>query len=260
LSIIGIISLTKTVTDKGSVGTGTVTFSVNADPSYISEQKLTVTGNLTIAFSNWPSSGTYGEVEIQLVNGGSATITWPTINWPIGGGRRRTLQPHGRGHILSSHAARLSGRRLLYPRRKNCYTAAWGQYPDSARRDASVLFWGMFDALTSGNFLGGDYLGAYKWLPFSCTLASPGVLSSPAHSFANADPVVVTSKFGGTLPTTAGSWAGVLTVASATTDTFTAGVNTTSTGDGMVRKIVEQSIPANVTASFSTSTLTLTLA
>lgn len=129
-------------------------------------------------------------------------------------------------------------------------TATWG----------TVIGFGLHDAATAGNLLIFDYLGAFKWLPFTCTSASPGVLTSPAHSFANGDPVVVTAKFGGTLPTTGGSFAGALTVASASTDTFTAGVNTTSTGDGQVRKIVQQSIPANVTASFAPSQLTATAA
>lgn len=129
-------------------------------------------------------------------------------------------------------------------------TASWG----------TVTSFGLYDASSAGNYLWGDYLGNFKWLPFSCTSASPGVLTSPAHGFANGDFVVVTAKDGGTLPTTAGSWAGPLTVASATTDTFTAGVNTTSTGDGLVRKITEQSIPNNVTASFSASTFTLVAA
>lgn len=129
-------------------------------------------------------------------------------------------------------------------------TANWG----------TVTSFGLFDALTSGNLLEWDYLGNFKWLPFSGSSASPSVLTSPAHGYSNADPVVVTAKFGGTLPATAGSWAGVLTVASASTDTFTAGVNSTGTGDGQVRKIVQQSIPSNVTASFAASQLTLTAA
>jgi hypothetical protein len=129
-------------------------------------------------------------------------------------------------------------------------TASWG----------TVVAFGIYDASTAGNLITFDYLGNYKWLPFTCTSASPGVLTSPAHGYANGDPVVVTQKFGGTLPTTAGSWSGALTVASSSTDTFTAGVNTTSTGDGMVRKIVQQSIPNGVTASFAASSLTLTSA
>ena|ERR1035437_4110545 len=73
-------------TDLGTVTSGTAT----ANVALSSEQKLTVGGNLTIAFSNWPSSGTYGEVEIELVNGGAHTITWPTINWRLGDGSSST--------------------------------------------------------------------------------------------------------------------------------------------------------------------------
>lgn len=129
-------------------------------------------------------------------------------------------------------------------------TASWG----------TVTSWGLFDAVTSGNLLFWDYLGNFSWLPFSGTLASPSVLTSPAHGYANGDPVVVTTKYGGTLPT-AGSFAGVLTVAGVTTDTFNVGVNAaTASGDGQVRKIVQQSIPINVTASFAANTFTLGLA
>lgn len=124
----------------------------------------------------------------------------------------------------------------------------------------TVTSWALFDALSGGNMVLWDYLGNFAWRPFTCTLASPGVLTSTAHGYANADPVVVTAKYGGTLPATGGSWTGALTVAGVTTDTFTAGVNTTGTGNGAVRKIVQQSIPANVTASFATSQFTITLA
>ncbi|HET8921346.1 MAG TPA: hypothetical protein VFN27_16925 [Xanthobacteraceae bacterium] len=129
-------------------------------------------------------------------------------------------------------------------------TASWG----------TVTSWGIYDAVTAGNLLWWDYLGNFKWLPFSGTSASPSVLTAPAHGYANGDPVVVTAKFGGTLPATAGSWAGVLTVAGAATDSFNVGVNSTGTGDGEVRKIVQQPIAANVTASFAASAFTLSMA
>lgn len=129
-------------------------------------------------------------------------------------------------------------------------TASWG----------TITSFGLYDAVSSGNLLAWDYLGNYKWAPFTCTNASPGVLTSTAHGYSNSDPVVVTAKDGGLLPSTGGSWAGVLTVASVTTDTFTAGVNTTGTGDGLVRKIVQQPIPINSTFSFAASNLTLSAA
>jgi len=130
-------------------------------------------------------------------------------------------------------------------------TASWG----------TVTSFGLFDAVTSGNLRWWDFLGNFAWKPFSATSATPGVLTTPAHGYSNGDPVVVTAKFDGTtLPTTGGSWAGALTVANVTTDTFTAGVNTTSTGSGMVRKILQQSVPINITVTFGTSSLTLSLA
>ena len=130
-------------------------------------------------------------------------------------------------------------------------------FPQATLSWGTVLAFAGYDAVTSGNLLWWDWLGSFKWLPFSCTSASPGVLTSPAHGYSNGDSVVVTEKYGGTLPTTGGSWTGPLTVANVTTDTFTAGVNTTGTGDGQVRKITQQPIAANVTASFSSGQLSV---
>ena len=39
------------------------------------------TGSQTLTISNWPPTGNLGELLIQGVNLGAATITWPTINW-----------------------------------------------------------------------------------------------------------------------------------------------------------------------------------
>jgi hypothetical protein len=69
------------VVDKGNQSAGTQTFDVSQGPKH----KLQLSGNLTIAFSNWPASGTYGEIEIRLINAGTH-ITWPTINWALGNG------------------------------------------------------------------------------------------------------------------------------------------------------------------------------
>ncbi len=66
--------------------------------------------------------------------------------------------------------------------------------------------------------------------------------------------MVVTVEYGGTLPATGGSWGGLLTVANVTTDTFTAGVNSTGTGDGQVRKVIQQVINSGVQASFAGGT------
>lgn len=188
---------------------------------------LSVTGTTVVMSANATGGGVGGTDSIQF-------SAWPAAS-ASSGSEPATLP-----------ANVTNGGTITFP----AATGNWG----------TVVAFGVYDASTSGNLISFDYLGNFKWLPFTCSLASPGVLTSPANTFSNGDPVVVSSKFGGTLPTTGGSWAGALTVASATTDTFTAGVNTTSTGDGMVRKIVQQSIPSGVTASFAASTLTLTSA
>lgn len=126
----------------------------------------------------------------------------------------------------------------------------------------TVNSWFLADAASGNtNILWWDYLGNFKWLPFTGTLLNSGVgstLTAPAHGYSNGDSVVVTQKFGGILP--AGTWGGVLTVANSATDTFTAGVLTTTTGGGSVRKIVPQPIVINNTVSFAAATMTLTMA
>lgn len=66
-----------TFVDKGNSGTTTQTLDYTAG----SHQKITATGNHTIATSNWPPSGNLGVLLLELVNGGAYTLTWPTINW-----------------------------------------------------------------------------------------------------------------------------------------------------------------------------------
>lgn len=74
------------VSDKGTVTSGTVTFNwTNGE-----KQKLTVGGALTVAFTGWPSSGRYGEIEVQLVNGGAFTVTWPSVKWMLSDGGSST--------------------------------------------------------------------------------------------------------------------------------------------------------------------------
>lgn len=39
------------------------------------------TGAQTLSITNWPPSGNMGDLLIEGVNLGAATITWPSINW-----------------------------------------------------------------------------------------------------------------------------------------------------------------------------------
>lgn len=138
-------------------------------------------------------------------------------------------------------------------------TADWG---------TSIAF-GLYDASTSGNLTLWDFLGDFQWLPFESTSVNTGngpVFTVKANGFTNADPVVFSQEYGGTLPTlSAGTITGYnpVFVANAATDSFTAqqtaggtALGATSTGSGSVRKITRQAIPNGITASFAAGTLT----
>jgi len=152
-------------------------------------------------------------------------------------------------------------------------TAGWG----------TVVAFGLVDGSAGGNLLGWDYLGNFSWLPFSATSVASGsgaVFTTKAHGYSGADPVVVTAEYGGTLPTLSqGTLGGVSTTptinyinsVTVATDTFTLNsvssgqtsgnaIWSSATGSGLVRKIVQQSIPQNVTASFAAAQLTITSA
>jgi hypothetical protein len=130
----------------------------------------------------------------------------------------------------------------------------------------TVLAWGLYDALTNGNLLAWDYLGNYPWQPCTISNASPGVFTCHAHGFSVADNVIYSTEYGGTAPSFSQSnLTGIVQVAHAATDTFdvtnaSTAVNTSSTGDGMVRKVTEQSVPTGVQASFASGALVLTQA
>ena len=89
---------------KGTVSSGTATFSYNDG----NKQTITVGGAHTWAFSNWPATGTYAELELLVTNAGAATITLPTIQWAKGDGTYSTtfstmgvtLQASGRNHFI----------------------------------------------------------------------------------------------------------------------------------------------------------------
>lgn len=132
-------------------------------------------------------------------------------------------------------------------------------FPTSTGSWGTIIAWGIYDASSSGNLLFWDFLGNDPWYPFTATLASPSILNAPGITagslpvLANGAAVVTTAEYGGTLPTGFTQYA-VGTVASLSADTFSIGVNASSTGNGMVRQITQQSIPSNVTPSFAGGT------
>ncbi len=60
-------------------GTGAAASTQTFDVSAAGHQRLQVGGALTVAFTGWPSG--FGELLVELVNGGLHIVTWPTIKW-----------------------------------------------------------------------------------------------------------------------------------------------------------------------------------
>ena len=173
-----------------------------------------------------------------------------------------------------------------YSRLSGTWGSASGSDPDTITTTAAITFgtctaspgaaivgWGIYDASTGGNLLEFDYLwaggsaGQGVYVPFTASAASPSVFTVPAHGFSAADTVIVTNEYGGTLPTlSAGSFSGLLNVTSPTTDTFTlttsgsVALNASSTGSGMLRKVVAQSMVVNLTPSIPAGYLVLAAA
>jgi hypothetical protein len=156
----------------------------------------------------------------------------------------------------------------------SAFGAATGQGPALATSIASATFqqatasWGVavatgiYDAINGGNLLDWDWLGNDPWFPCSISLASPGIITAPGITagslppLANGASVVFTARFGGTLPAAIASES-PKTVAGLISDAFNVGINTATSGSGMVRQITQQSIGVGQTASFANGALTL---
>jgi hypothetical protein len=140
-------------------------------------------------------------------------------------------------------------------------------FPTAQTSWGQVVAFGLYDAANGGDLLDWDYLGNYVWEPTTVNSASPAVMTSHVHGFNVGDPVVWSTEFGGVSPTFSQSnFTGILTVtAPVTADSYTVvnagtAVNTSGTGSGSMRKIVEQQIPTGVTASFVAGAMILTAA
>lgn len=123
----------------------------------------------------------------------------------------------------------------------------------------NAIGFAVMDAASGGNIQIADYLGNHPWLPFTCTSATPGVITCPGHGLTDGDKVVVSDRVAGELPATGGSWAGLLTVAGVSGDTFNLGVNTTGTGNGLLRKVTTYPIASGATVKIEVGDLVLRL-
>lgn len=230
----------------------------------VSTSSATASGNNTLHFASVPSWITAGMTVIDTSTSGvipSGTTVSSVTGTTVVMSATATGSGVGNGDTISFSA----------------FAAASGTSPSSMLNTAAVSFpqataswgtavaFGIYDASSSGNLIDWDWLGLDPWVPFSCTDASPGVLtaigitanSSPA--LANGASVVVSAEYGGTLPT--GLSAGtVYTVAGLSADTFNLGTNTSSTGSGLARQVTQQPIAVNVTASFAANSLQLSFA
>lgn len=130
----------------------------------------------------------------------------------------------------------------------------------------TVIGVGLFDSPTSGNMGAWDFLGSGVWMPCTISSASPGIITAKAHGFSVADLVRYTTEYGGTSPTFSQSnFTGPLAVAHAATDTFdvtnsSTQVNTSSTGNGMVRKVVSQAVASGTFPLFQVGSLVIRVA
>lgn len=193
----------------------------------------------TVSVALFTAVGTDAGTGFTEVSGGSyARVTTSGATWNAASGSAPS--------IITNNAA------ITFP----TATANWG----------TVVAFGLYDASSSGNLLAWDYLGNFSWLPTTVSSASPGILTVKAHGYSAADPIIFSTEYGGTAPTFSQSnFTGVLLVVSPATDSFSVtnaatAVNTSSTGSGLVRKIVQQSIPSGVQASYAASALTITSA
>ncbi len=138
-------------------------------------------------------------------------------------------------------------------------------FPNSGGTGAAIVGFGLITLVTSGVLGFADWLGNFAWKPATFSIATPSVVTCPAHGFANADTIVATGEYGSEGTLVAG-WTpaspGLLTVASASTDTFTCGITNLAgtTGGLMVRKVTTQAVVSNMTIQFTSGQLVISLA
>lgn len=232
----------------------------------------TANGNNTLHFSSvpsWVAAGMYiyDATASTVIPSGTTVASFTSTTVVMSGNASGAGVGNGDSIVFSAFAAP-SGTSPSTVTNNAVIT-----FPPATANWGTVIAWGLFDASTSGDLLLWDFLGAYNWLPgFGSSVGSGNgmVFSSHAHGFADGDPIVATVEYGGTLPTvTQGQLSSyeINYAANITTDTLTLSsvstgqsssnaVWTSTTSAFMLRKLVQQSIPQNVTASFAASALT----
>jgi len=239
----------------GNAATNNTTASGNATLHFATTPAWVQPGML-VSNSTTPSSIPSGTT-ILSVTGTTAVMSANAAGAGVGNGDTINFSAFAPAASGTAPSTITNGSIITFPQA----SASWG----------TVLAFGIYDALTSGNLLIWDFLGNFNWLPFEVPTGSNPSFSVKGNGFASNDPLVFTNEYGGTLPSAStGTFTGynVLFAASPATDTTnvdtvsgpTTPVVLTSSGSGMVRKIVQQPIAINVTPSFAASTLTATLA
>jgi hypothetical protein len=210
-----------------------------------------------------PGNSQYWNAKILNATTGKVALTSPTLyaaaNTTLGSDNATGfVEPSGNGYArkqmgavgadwnlatVATPATATNANDIVWP-------IATGNWPQLV----GVSFW---DALTGGNLICSDFLGSGYWIPFLVSAAaSPAVLTCEGHGFTNGMTVAVTTKFSGgqALPTLSqGSWGGLLTVASVTTNTFTVttagavALNASSVGSGSVKQVVPVTIASTNT-------------
>ncbi len=232
----------------GSAATNNTTASGNATLHFASVPSWIVAG-MTIT-DNTTSGAIPAGTTVSSTTGTTVVMSANAAGSGVGSGDSITFSAFAAQSGTSPSAA-LNTSVVAFPQA----TASWG----------TVVAFGIYDASSAGNLIDWDWLGLDPWVPFSCTLASPGVLTAigitanSTPTLANGANVVVSAEIGGTLPT--GLAAGtVYSVAGLSADTFNLGTNTSATGSGLVRQITEQPIAVNVTFSAAAGNLQLSFA
>ena len=128
---------------------------------------------------------------------------------------------------------------------------------------STVAFAGLWSASSSGTFAAMAANGGASQYGFTCTNASPGVLTAPGSSYGNGQTVVLWDGAGATIPAafTVGT---IYYVVSASGTSFSlaatsggSAINTSGAGAGIVQAITVETYGASGTFTISSDTLTL---